>query len=76
MDSEYYNSIKELIEPFNEAVIYAKSFGNISIKKPKFNIKKLFMILQDDIDKILNNVENKEKEYPKILSVMEFIFSN
>lgn len=60
--------IRNIILPFCEAAQMARSLNNISFKRPIFNIKKLMSICSTEINEILREVseENKNNELNKI----------
>ncbi len=79
MVNEYTKDIEELLCPFYEATLYAKSLGNLSIKKPIFNLRKILQILDNDIETIIMKKKynsDRSEEYIKVIASIEFILSN
>lgn len=48
-EAEIYNYIEDLLHPFFEATLYAKSLGILSIKTPQFSVNDILKIYKKEI---------------------------
>lgn len=52
--SPYYTKLSDLLDPFLNAASFAKQLGNISVRTPQFDIGRLYSIIEEEVDELLN----------------------
>lgn len=59
-EAEIYNYIEDLLNPFFEATLYAKSLGILSIKTPRFSINDILKIYKKELYDLVKAHEDLE----------------
>ena len=52
--SPYYADLQTMLDPFLQAFNYAKHLGNISVKKPHFDLRLMCSIHAEEIEELLD----------------------